>query len=127
MKPLRQYCRRGHELVPENIIWQGKYRACRACRKSSDNALTKKKNEEKASRARPQTCEVCGNKNSDGYAMAFDHNHGTDTFRGWLCRGCNSALGAAGDNVKILKALARYLEVYGNAPTRECLHSDIIK
>lgn len=69
---------------------------------------------------KPVRCEICGR----GFVAAwhrgpqFDHNHGTDAARGWLCNGCNSGLGALGDNPRILRAAAEYLEKRGHAQTR---------
>ena len=56
-------------------------------------------------RKKPDYCEVCGRNDR----IVFDHNHKTGEFRGWLCNGCNTALGFVGDNPEILQALARYL------------------
>lgn len=36
-------------------------------------------------------------------------SHQTGEFRGWLCSGCNFALGQVNDSPEILEALARYL------------------
>ncbi len=74
--------------------------------------------EAKATRARPATCEVCGNPSKGGYAIAWDHNHATGEFRGWLCHSCNAALGQAGDNPQILRALASYLDKAGHGCRR---------
>lgn len=117
--PKRTHCLRGHELTLENVILQGKSRVCRICRITRAITYRREILESKASRIRPCVCEVCGNENKDHHVMSFDHNHATNEFRGWLCRGCNRALGNAGDNPNILNLLARYLEVHGSAPTRE--------
>jgi hypothetical protein len=42
--------------------------------------------------------------------LMLDHCHKTGDFRGWLCHGCNSALGHAKDNPQLLRTLADYLE-----------------
>jgi hypothetical protein len=39
----------------------------------------------------PATCAICGRCPSLG--LVVDHDHATDELRGWLCRGCNCALG----------------------------------
>jgi hypothetical protein len=57
-------------------------------------------------RTRPERCEVCGAAGR----INFDHDHYTGDFRGWLCHGCNVALGYAKDDPLILRALADYLE-----------------
>ncbi len=43
-------------------------------------------------------------------APCVDHSHKTGKVRGVLCGRCNSALGHAKDNPKVLRALADYLE-----------------
>jgi hypothetical protein len=58
-------------------------------------------------RERPETCDVCDQKS---FRMVFDHCHASGRFRGWLCFGCNVALGHVKDDPKTLRALADYLE-----------------
>lgn len=55
---------------------------------------------------RTSYCEVC----SKDCVTRYDHDHTTGRFRGWLCNGCNLALGNAYDNPEILRKLADYLE-----------------
>ena len=62
--------------------------------------------EREAGRSKPDECEVC--RSSVGI-LCFDHCHVSGQFRGWLCSGCNKILGFAGDDPKILEALAAYL------------------
>jgi len=52
-------------------------------------------------------CEVCGCFQE---ALHHDHDHKTNKWRGWLCRGCNLAIGLVKDNPTILRDLANYLE-----------------
>lgn len=70
----------------------------------------------------PTNCDVCAVPiayDATGAVQAhYDHDHGTDNFRGWLCRSCNIALGVAGDNPAVLRALAVYLVARGFTPTR---------
>lgn len=78
---------------------------------SSDKYLKVKKytlkiQEGNAGREKPRYCEVCGN---DG-KICYDHDHKTGNFRGWICGGCNRALGMVRDNPKTLRLLADYLE-----------------
>ena len=65
--------------------------------------LVRKRDERNASRA--HACEVCG-----GGPTVYDHCHEFGHFRGWLCNGCNSALGFAKDDPETLRKLAAYLE-----------------
>jgi hypothetical protein len=66
-------------------------------------------------------CAICRNQLPDllvyenrrrGYAI--DHNHETMEFRGVLCLKCNTLLGMAREDIKILEAAIRYLEEKGN-------------
>ena len=66
----------------------------------------KAKLEQKAGRPKPGICDVC----EDSGRICFDHCHKFDEFRGWLCNGCNTALGYAEDSVQRLKYLIRYIE-----------------
>ena len=61
---------------------------------------------QRAGRAKPDKCEVCGVRED----VVFDHCHVSNKFRGWLCNGCNTALGYAHDNPDTLRKLAEYLE-----------------
>ena len=58
-------------------------------------------------REKPSVCDVCA---QPSWRMVFDHCHATERFRGWLCYGCNVALGHVKDNPETLRALADYLE-----------------
>jgi len=63
-----------------------------------------------APRPKPTKCEICGVKsNALKKGLAYDHDHKTDKFRGWLCGRCNTALGMVNDNIDILKKLIRYI------------------
>ena len=60
-----------------------------------------------AARPKPDCCDVCGG-NQGG--IVFDHSHRTNHFRGWLCNGCNRAIGFVNDNPHRLRMLAAYLD-----------------
>jgi Recombination endonuclease VII len=64
-----------------------------------------------AGRPRPSACEVCGSPGK----IHFDHCHGCGRFRGWLCHRCNRTLGALRDDAALLRKLADYLDLHGNA------------
>lgn len=51
-------------------------------------------------------CGICGGNTR----IAYDHDHKTGEFRGWLCIKCNTALGLVNDDVEILQKLIDYLE-----------------
>jgi hypothetical protein len=40
--------------------------------------------------------------------LAVDHCHETNKFRGWLCQGCNTALGQLKDDSKRIESLLNY-------------------
>jgi Recombination endonuclease VII len=67
-----------------------------------------------ATRPRPDVCECCGNPPTltewGSSPLCFDHDHVTGTFRGWLCRACNAAIGALGDDLPGVQRAVRYLE-----------------
>ena len=49
----------------------------------------------------------------DGFTVAYvDHDHNTGRVRRLLCRGCNTALGGAGDDPAVLRRLADIQEQY---------------
>jgi hypothetical protein len=68
--------------------------------------LRRERTEKKATRKRPEQCEVCGSIGG----ICFDHDHQTGKFRGWICFRCNSALGLARDSIDLLLKLAEYLK-----------------
>lgn len=50
-------------------------------------------------------CELCGKTDN----IVFDHDHETDTFRGWLCNPCNRSIGVLGDDVAGLIKVLNYV------------------
>lgn len=55
-------------------------------------------------------CKLCTRTPEDnGRRLAVDHDHDTGHVRGLLCTGCNSALGALGDNAEGLRRALEYL------------------
>jgi hypothetical protein len=59
-------------------------------------------------RPRASACECCG-KAPQGRRLDTDHCHTTGKFRGWLCWGCNVAIGKLGDNLHGVLRAADYL------------------
>ena len=65
----------------------------------------------------PDVCDCCGrpnvgNKpktNASPRKLAWDHEHTSGEFRGWLCHSCNVTLGHVGDSVERLQQLIDYL------------------
>lgn len=71
-------------------------------------AYCRKKKEKLAGRPRPAICDVC--KCKPLKCLHFDHCHRNGHFRGWLCKGCNHALGNVKDSITTLRKLINYLE-----------------
>ena len=65
--------------------------------------------EVRAGKPKPKRCEICDRIGK----ICFDHDHKTGKFRGWICWGCNVALGHVEDNKNILKKMVKYLEIHG--------------
>jgi hypothetical protein len=78
-------------------------------RKDRIREQKRRSKDSKATRMRPENCEVCGEL---GDPLYLDHCHETNKFRGWLCLSCNVVLGHAADDPKILRGLADYLESF---------------
>lgn len=55
-------------------------------------------------------CEICGVSFSDQVKICIDHCHDSGHVRGLLCGKCNSMLGFARDNARILRQGAVFLE-----------------
>jgi len=57
-------------------------------------------------------CACCGKPlTHSGRDMAqFDHDHKTDTFRGWLCKHCNVGIGNLGDDLEGVMRAVEYLQ-----------------
>ena len=62
-------------------------------------------------RPEPTHCECCGTPfAATTKGSCVDHDHVTGEFRGWLCQGCNCALGFAKDSRDRLQHLINYLD-----------------
>lgn len=65
-------------------------------------------------REMPKFCECCGGSANGSSAhtgtLHLDHCHTTGRFRGWLCSGCNTAIGTLGDNLEGLMKAVAYLQ-----------------
>ena len=115
-RPKTSHCKNGHERTPENV---DDYRACKQCRAVTTSAW-KKLNREKVQQMRirwkygvsekPDVCDVCGGTSTNGKRIAVDHDHSTKRVRGFLCNGCNVAIGMVKEDPDRLRRLAEYLE-----------------
>ncbi|SRR6266404_8119337 len=57
----------------------------------------------------PERCEICDQRPEGNRGLHLDHCHDTGRFRGWLCFGCNTALGRLGDSPELLSKALAYL------------------
>ena len=87
------YCKRD---LPLSSFWADascKRTQCRDCAKLYLIGQKEARNLAGNPKAPPlgTSCNLCGN--FKGKRLAFDHDHKTLKFRGWLCDPCNRALG----------------------------------
>ena len=75
-----------------------------------------KKRIEIAGRPKPSVCEIC---RTGEFRIVFDHCHTHGHFRGWICDRCNRVLGLVRDNSRLLKKMAKYLEVNNGEANNE--------
>ena len=100
-----------HKAYQQRSIHKAKMAAYYRARAADEAAKYRATLEAKATHPQPDTCEVCGKPPyGKSPTLHFDHCHTTGAFRGWLCVGCNTALGSAFDDPTILRKLADYLE-----------------
>jgi hypothetical protein len=100
-----QPCRHGH--VSQHYVSSKRCLECdRTLSQEIKNTYRRNRKERRAGRAKPEHCEVCGEKAK----VVFDHCHQHGHFRGWICDACNRTLCAAQDNSARLRSLAVYLD-----------------
>lgn len=64
--------------------------------------------------SRSGACEVCKREFD---SLHLDHDHSTGIIRGWLCSGCNTAIGLMRDDPSTMRAAALYVETRGKNVT----------
>ena len=79
--------------------------ACRPCHNHRVTVVSKLK-QKHAHPPDGTPCECCGRVSK----LFLDHAHGSDEFRGWICRECNSGIGLLGDSAVALRKALAYLE-----------------
>ena len=79
--------------------------ACRPCHNHRVNVVAKLKQTHPHPPA-GAPCECCGRVSK----LLFDHTHGSDELRRWICRECNSGIGLLGDSAVSLRKALAYLE-----------------
>ena len=107
-----QECRRCHRVLPTtafttcNIRQDGAYYLMKSCRECESLTRAERKVVIKNAPPKPERCQRCHKKTK----LQVDHVHGTFTFRGWLCRTCNTGMGKLGDDLPGMLQAAIYLE-----------------
>lgn len=77
---------------------------CRDCIKEQSKL---RKELHKIAPDKPEVCECC---KKIPLKWALDHDHSDNSFRGWLCDKCNTAIGNLGDDLEgIVNAMNYFL------------------
>jgi len=92
-------------------------RKCRTCSRNQSR-LVKELKEKHPYPNKDYCCPICvrnideigskGQKRLQNWVL--DHCHESETFRGWLCHHCNTALGAFSDSLDRVRKAVLYLE-----------------
>ena len=107
-----QECKECHRILPLGAFTthvprvDGSYRIRKICRECMRQMYKEQRVVRKNAPPRPDRCDCC----HKDMKLEVDHIHGTFTFRGWLCRNCNSGTGALGDTLEGVLQAAMYLE-----------------
>ena len=92
--------------------------SCKNCRILIDGEPLKSDERKRMLEKKPKgvfTCPIC-QKTSIPFVTAnlvIDHDHNTGNARDWICDSCNTGLGRFKDNVKLLEAVIKYLQLHG--------------
>ena len=100
------YCKETKELseFPKHSLYKDNLDTrCRTCIKT--HAKIRRELHKKAP-PKPEVCECCG---KPPLKWCLDHDHGDNSFRGWICDRCNTGLGKLGDNIEGLQKAINYL------------------
>jgi len=68
-------------------------------------------------------CAICGREPNPNISLHVDHDHETGALRGLTCFRCNQAMGAFGEDPRLLRAAADYLLEHD--PAFQDLHARI--
>jgi hypothetical protein len=88
---------------------------CRDCSRAAKKGLVDAKRAAKkagiaTTPSEHDVCAICNKKGDDRHGLVFDHDHDTNTFRGWLCDPCNRSMGGGhGDKLETLTARFAYI------------------
>lgn len=135
-KPLKAHCKRGHQYADPPLRDADGYRICTPCghinaKKHRDSQPPQRRAEiwrkwhlkarfgltletyEELLASQGSACAICkslSTKTRKGRLFPIDHDHDTGRVRGLLCNTCNVAIGMAGENASLLRAMADYLD-----------------
>ena len=91
---------------------------CRMCRSCNNNIVKHVALLRKEHTDIPAACECCGRVVQ---RLHLDHCRETGEFRGFLCRQCNCAIGALGDNIEgVMQAIAYLRKCRQEAREENC-------
>ena len=108
-----QECKECHKIFPttaystKTIRADGAWYLKKMCRQCQSIINLESRIARKNAPPKPERCDCCHKKIEK---LQLDHIHGSTTFRGWLCEGCNSGVGKLGDNLEGILQAAIYLE-----------------
>jgi len=107
-----QKCKECHRILPltafttHSLRSDGAYYLHNACRECKSMVYSEQEKARKNAPPKSNHCDNC-HKNKK---LQIDHIHGTIKVRGWLCRNCNTGIGALGDTLEGVLQAAIYLE-----------------
>ena len=105
-------CKECHRILPtmafgtHTMRSNGAYSLLGGCRECLTTINAEARSVRKNAPPKPDLCKCCHGKK----ILQIDHIHGTTTFRGWVCRNCNTGIGSLGDTLESLLQAAVYLE-----------------
>ena len=108
-----QECKECHRIHPSRAFTSGKIRGDgsyfleKRCRECHSTLKKEQRDVRRKAPPKPERCACCHKKVEK---LQVDHIHGSTTFRGWLCGGCNTGIGSLGDNLEGVLQSAIYLE-----------------
>jgi len=108
-----QECKECHKILPSTAFTthalrvDGAYILQKICRECHTLVYREQRDVRKKAPPKPDHCDCCHKKVEK---LQIDHIHGSSTFRGWLCRNCNTGIGSVGDNLEGVLQAAVYLE-----------------
>ena len=108
-KPIEVFEKKKRELNRRNI--------CKTCRTTTARVTNALKRAHVRSHGRPDHFSKCSICKSRPRTLVFDHCHKTNMFRGWICRGCNAAIGKLGDDYNGLQRAVLYIREFEAAQT----------